>query len=80
MQDLSSDRLIERASNAATVAASPNPFAYLFYATNDAYAVAALVVIAFLNITRTVEGLHTLLEGCDPDYDGAVSMHLWSHL
>jgi alpha-N-acetylglucosamine transferase len=48
MQDLSSDRLSERASNAATVAASPNPFAYLFYATNDTYAVAAMVAIAFL--------------------------------
>lgn len=28
----------------------------------------------------TREGLHTLLEGCDPDYEGVVSMHLWSHL
>src|SRR5215469_5727559 len=48
MQDLSSDRLIEQTGNAATVATSPNPFAYLFYATNDTYAVAALVAIAFL--------------------------------
>jgi hypothetical protein len=28
----------------------------------------------------TREGLHTLLAGCDPDFDGVVSMHLWSHL
>lgn len=26
------------------------------------------------------EGLHTLLEGCDRDYEGVVSMHLWAHL
>ncbi|HQT94590.1 MAG TPA: glycosyltransferase [Thermoanaerobaculaceae bacterium] len=28
----------------------------------------------------TREGLHTLLEGCDPDFAGIYSMHLWSHL
>jgi len=28
----------------------------------------------------TREGLRTLLEGCDPDVEGVVSMHLWSHL
>lgn len=28
----------------------------------------------------TREGLHTLLEACDTDYEGVVSMHLWSHL
>ncbi len=28
----------------------------------------------------TREGIHTLLEGCDRDYQGVLSMHLWSHL
>ncbi|HEX7588530.1 MAG TPA: glycosyltransferase [Anaerolineae bacterium] len=28
----------------------------------------------------TREGLHTLLEDCDTDNEGVVSMHLWSHL
>ena len=28
----------------------------------------------------TREGLYTLLEGCDPDFGGVYSMHLWSHL
>jgi hypothetical protein len=28
----------------------------------------------------TREGLHTLLEGLDPDTEGVYSMHLWSHL
>jgi hypothetical protein len=28
----------------------------------------------------TRDGLHTLLRGCDRDFDGVVSMHLWSHL
>jgi hypothetical protein len=28
----------------------------------------------------TREGIRTLLEGCDPDFTGVVSMHLWSHL
>lgn len=28
----------------------------------------------------TREGLHTLLEGCDPDYERVFSMHLWAHL
>ncbi|HXD22716.1 MAG TPA: hypothetical protein VN613_05100, partial [Gemmatimonadaceae bacterium] len=28
----------------------------------------------------TREGLRTLLQGCDRDFDGVVSMHLWSHL
>lgn len=28
----------------------------------------------------TREGLYTLLEGNDPDYEGVLSMHLWSHL
>ncbi len=28
----------------------------------------------------TPEGLHTLLEGYDPDYDDVISMHLWAHL
>lgn len=28
----------------------------------------------------TREGLRTLLEDCDRDFDGVVSMHLWSHL
>ncbi len=28
----------------------------------------------------TREGIHTLLEGCDPDFEGVYSMHLWSHL
>jgi hypothetical protein len=28
----------------------------------------------------TPEGLATLLEGLDTDFDGVVSMHLWSHL
>lgn len=28
----------------------------------------------------TRDGLRTLLEGCDRDFDGVVSMHLWSHL
>lgn len=28
----------------------------------------------------TPEGLRTLLEGLDPDFDGVASMHLWSHL
>src|SRR5262249_44901279 len=26
------------------------------------------------------EGLHTLLEGCDRDFTGVISMHLWNHL
>jgi hypothetical protein len=28
----------------------------------------------------TQEGLYTLLRGCDPDLEGVVSIHLWSHL
>jgi hypothetical protein len=28
----------------------------------------------------TRDGLHSLLEGCDPDTEGVVSMHLWAHL
>lgn len=28
----------------------------------------------------TREGLRTLREGRDADYDGVVGMHLWSHL
>jgi glycosyltransferase involved in cell wall biosynthesis len=28
----------------------------------------------------TREGIHTLLQGCDPNFDGVVSMHLWAHL
>lgn len=28
----------------------------------------------------TREGIWTLLEGCDTDYEGVFSMHLWSHL
>ena len=28
----------------------------------------------------TPEGIRTLLEGCDRDNDGVVSMHLWAHL
>jgi hypothetical protein len=28
----------------------------------------------------TREGLRMLLEGCDLDYDGVLSMHLWAHL
>ncbi len=28
----------------------------------------------------TTEGLHTLLQGCDPDFRGVASLHLWSHL
>jgi hypothetical protein len=28
----------------------------------------------------TRQGIHTLLEGCDKDYEGVISMHLWSHL
>ena len=28
----------------------------------------------------TREGIHTLLEGCDRNYQGVLSMHLWSHL
>lgn len=28
----------------------------------------------------TREGLRTLLQGCDRDFEGVVSMHLWSHL
>jgi hypothetical protein len=28
----------------------------------------------------TREGIYTLLQGCDRDYEGVVSMHLWSHL
>lgn len=28
----------------------------------------------------TRQGIHTLLEGLDTDYDGVVSMHLWAHL
>ena len=28
----------------------------------------------------TREGIHTLLEGCDMDYQDVLSMHLWSHL
>lgn len=28
----------------------------------------------------TREGIHTLLQGCDTDYKGMLSIHLWSHL
>lgn len=28
----------------------------------------------------TKEGIHTLLQGYDPDYEDVLSMHLWSHL
>jgi len=28
----------------------------------------------------TREGIHTLLEGYDRDYQGVLSMHLWNHL
>ncbi len=28
----------------------------------------------------TREGIRTLMEGCDADYSGMVSMHLWAHL
>lgn len=28
----------------------------------------------------TLEGIHTLFEGCDADFEGVVSFHLWSHL
>lgn len=28
----------------------------------------------------TRDGLHSLLEGCDPDFEGVYSIHLWSHL
>jgi len=28
----------------------------------------------------TREGIHTLLQGCDTDCEGVLSIHLWSHL
>jgi hypothetical protein len=28
----------------------------------------------------TIEGIETLLRGCDRDVEGVVSFHLWSHL
>jgi hypothetical protein len=34
----------------------------------------------FYNYMRTREGLHALLEGCDRNDSGVVSIHLWSHL
>jgi hypothetical protein len=35
---------------------------------------------SFYPFMWTREGLHTLLEGCTRDFDGAFSIHLWSHL
>jgi len=34
----------------------------------------------FYKYMWTREDIHTLLEGCDRNLDGVVSMHLWSHL
>lgn len=35
---------------------------------------------SFYNHASTVEGIRTLFEGCDPDFEGIYSMHLWQHV
>jgi len=36
--------------------------------------------LSFYKHMWTKEGIRTLLEECDKDYEGLFSMHLWSHL
>lgn len=35
---------------------------------------------SFYKYRGTRQGLHTLLEGCDADHEGVLSIHLWAHL
>jgi len=35
---------------------------------------------SFFKHDYTPRGIYTLLQGCDSDYNGVISMHLWNHL